>query len=113
MFNFKEKKIRVFDSLEEMTQLLSGKDRVLLKGKWSGYFLFRQEDEFFLIKNKCPHQNKPLIEGSCVNKRWVCPWHQYRFDLKNGRGHGLYLDTHELVKDENGYYFTKSVFSLF
>lgn len=113
MFSYKEKKVKVFDSIQKAEKKLHNQDKVLLEGKYSGYFLFKKEGDYYLIKNKCPHQNKPLFEGHCENKSWVCPWHQYAFSLENGRGNGLYLEIIPLTKNEKGLFYTKTVFSIF
>ncbi|MFM8741551.1 MAG: Rieske (2Fe-2S) protein [Cytophagales bacterium] len=39
-----------------------------------------------VIANKCPHNGESLSKGT-VNYlgEVICPWHGYRFNLKNGR----------------------------
>jgi nitrite reductase/ring-hydroxylating ferredoxin subunit len=113
MFNFKVKTYKVFESKNELEELLSGKSKAKLKGRWAGFFVLKERDQYYLIRNKCPHQKKPLFDGSCENGTWVCPWHQYHFDLENGRGHGTYLERYKLFQQNDGLYFSKEVFSLF
>lgn len=113
MFHYKEKKYKVFESVDQANELLEGKAKAKLNGKWSKYFLINENNKYYLIRNLCPHQKKPIFEGKCIDNGWQCPWHQYTFDLKNGRGHGLYLEIHELSIDKNGLFMVKEVFSIF
>ena len=46
--------------------------------------LFRLGDAFFAISNVCPHQGGPLGEGKIEGDQVVCPWHAWRFNLKDG-----------------------------
>ena len=47
--------------------------------------VFNVGGEYSAIDDCCPHQGAPLseghLEGSCV----TCPWHAWRFDVKDGR----------------------------
>jgi nitrite reductase/ring-hydroxylating ferredoxin subunit len=52
-------------------------------------------DQLFAFADKCPHTGAFLNEGE-IDKygSLVCPMHQYRFDMRNGRnvsGEGYYL----------------------
>ena len=46
----------------------------------------RVGDELFAIQNACPHFGGPLGEGqlSTARKELICPWHRFRFDLRDG-----------------------------
>jgi len=79
-----------------------------------GEVLFVRKDEnVFALKNKCPHQGKPLEGCEIQDKHVVCPWHQYKFNLENGRGHGLYLETYKLEETQEGFYLLYTYFSWF
>jgi 3-phenylpropionate/trans-cinnamate dioxygenase ferredoxin subunit len=59
------------------------------------------DDEFFAVRNKCPHKGAPLCEGTVAgtfvpsgpheyvygmeNRVLRCPWHGWEFDLTTGR----------------------------
>lgn len=45
---------------------------------------------FYAFDNNCPHADQPLHEGiiSPANEI-VCPWHNYRFDLRSGHESSL------------------------
>jgi nitrite reductase/ring-hydroxylating ferredoxin subunit len=63
--------------------------------------VFRVEDEFFAIRNRCPHQGGPLCKGRL--SQWAvasapgqvrmegpprlvaCPWHGWEYDLETGQ----------------------------
>lgn len=58
-------------------------------------------DDFFAVRNKCPHRGAPLCEGTVagtflpsaphdyvygLEKRVIrCPWHGWEFDLTTGQ----------------------------
>lgn len=46
--------------------------------------LVRREGKLFAYRNECPHQGMPLHDGEVCDDVVECPWHGYRFDLRNG-----------------------------
>ncbi len=45
------------------------------------------DGEYFALENSCPHQGGPLGEGSIDDSgRLSCPWHGWRFCLRDGKG---------------------------
>lgn len=46
--------------------------------------LFNVGGEFFAIHNTCPHRGGPLGEGFLEGEVVTCPWHGWRFNVKNG-----------------------------
>lgn len=46
--------------------------------------LCRHGDEFYVLENRCTHEDAPLNEGSLVDGELECPWHGAHFDLKSG-----------------------------
>jgi len=52
-------------------------------------------DQLFAFADKCPHTGALLKEGEIDKSgNLVCPMHQYKFDMRNGRnvsGEGYYL----------------------
>ncbi|MBI3803736.1 MAG: non-heme iron oxygenase ferredoxin subunit [Nitrospirae bacterium] len=46
--------------------------------------LFRLGDEFYATSNLCLHQAGPLSEGKIEGEQVVCPWHYWRFNIKDG-----------------------------
>ncbi len=76
-------------------------------------FVKQHDNTVIAMDNKCPHQNLPLKGCKISGGNVVCPWHQYRFDLKTGRGHGLFLQTYELEENHEGYFLKRTYFSWF
>ncbi|OKS85986.1 Rieske (2Fe-2S) protein [Mucilaginibacter polytrichastri] len=48
--------------------------------------LVNDNDTFFALAAKCPHAGADLSEGWCENKKLICPFHRYSYDLATGRG---------------------------
>jgi nitrite reductase/ring-hydroxylating ferredoxin subunit len=48
----------------------------------------RFEGEYAALHNKCPHQGRPLGEGSIENGWLRCPWHGWDFHPITGRSPG-------------------------
>ena len=40
---------------------------------------------FYAIAGECPHQGGPIAQGDLEGTVVTCPWHNFRFDVKNGR----------------------------
>jgi nitrite reductase/ring-hydroxylating ferredoxin subunit len=48
--------------------------------------LFRPErDAVYAVDNLCPHQGYPLYQGDLKDCVLTCVWHNYKFDLHDGR----------------------------
>ena len=46
--------------------------------------LFNVNGQFFAISNTCPHRGGPLGEGFLEEDVVTCPWHGWKFNVKNG-----------------------------
>ena len=46
--------------------------------------VFLQDGEFFAIDDFCPHQGASLAGGFVDGCTVACPWHYWRFSLKDG-----------------------------
>ncbi|MEX1002877.1 MAG: Rieske (2Fe-2S) protein [Crocinitomicaceae bacterium] len=109
----KTKWVRFAKDETELDKIFMGKSCVPLKVNATAVVLVKHQGEIYLVKNRCPHQGKPLDQASCEDGFIVCPWHQYAFDLKTGRGSGLYLENYPVEKREDGYYAAFEYFSWF
>ncbi len=49
------------------------------------FAVFSHEGEVVVLDGRCPHKGGPLGEGVLRDGAVVCPWHWYRFDLRDGR----------------------------
>jgi len=64
--------------------------------------LFHLPDGVYATSNVCPHQGGPLSEGQIDGEIVVCPWHQWRFDIKTGCAVGrskLKIDTYPVLEE--------------
>lgn len=43
------------------------------------------EGEYYAIDNTCSHEGGPLADGKLLGYEVQCPWHQSRFDMRNGK----------------------------
>jgi len=46
--------------------------------------VFRQADGWFAIDDLCPHMGASLAEGYVEGQTVTCPWHAWRFCIKDG-----------------------------
>ncbi|HFE44010.1 MAG TPA: Rieske (2Fe-2S) protein, partial [Nannocystis exedens] len=44
-----------------------------------------QTEEFYAIDNRCPHEGYPLARGPVRDCVVTCPWHNFKFDLRDGQ----------------------------
>lgn len=75
-------------------------DRKVIKVRKMGIIVVRKEDNFYALRNACPHQgaefDKGVLRGAarasevreiCYEKPGgflYCPWHHWSFDVENG-----------------------------
>lgn len=45
----------------------------------------RQGELVFAVDARCPHVGGPLDRGRLEEGELICPWHRWRFRLKDGR----------------------------
>ena len=63
--------------------LVDGQGRVVTVGK-KRLALFRVDGEFYCLANVCKHWGAPLGEGPLDGYFVMCPWHGWRFDVRDG-----------------------------
>lgn len=68
---------------------------------------------FFALRDKCPHQNKPLSEGYSIDDRVICIYHQFSFDVYTGLGSCGGVDNYSIEKREDGVFLGIQYLSLF
>ena len=47
--------------------------------------LFREGDQVFALRDRCPHQGTPIAGGRSEDGEAICPEHGWRFKLATGR----------------------------
>jgi len=69
--------------------------------------LVKVGDEFFATQSRCPHAGADLSQGFCKDKKLICAFHRYEYDLTTGRGapgQGDYINTYPLEQRADGLY---------
>ena len=51
---------------------------------WGTLALFVVDGEVRCVQAFCPHLQGPLFQGSVARGVVTCPWHGWRYDLRNG-----------------------------
>jgi nitrite reductase/ring-hydroxylating ferredoxin subunit len=72
-----------FFRLEKITNLHDGYRRVFHAGRLS-LLLIQQDGRRFLLRNRCPHKDFPLHDGTLQGTRLRCRHHGMDFDLAQG-----------------------------
>jgi ferredoxin-thioredoxin reductase catalytic chain len=65
------------------TDMRDGESRHVKVGK-RDIALFRVEGRFFALSNLCRHAFGPLAEGFLDGHVVMCPWHGWRYDVRDG-----------------------------
>src|SRR5688500_7316319 len=47
--------------------------------------IFHADDGYFAVDARCPHEGYPLAKGDVDGCTLTCIWHNYQFDLRDGR----------------------------
>lgn len=45
----------------------------------------RGQDTIYAVDNRCPHEGYPLVQGYVKDCLLTCAWHNFKFDLRDGR----------------------------
>ena len=64
--------------------LADGQARVVHVGKRDIALVRKAADEFYALSNLCRHAFGPLSEGFVDGHFLVCPWHGWRYDVRDG-----------------------------
>lgn len=71
-------------ALEKLHQLYDGYRRLVRIGGHD-YLLLQEAGKLYLLLNRCPHQQAPLLQASIVNGQLRCPRHGMLFDLQTAQ----------------------------
>ncbi len=67
----------------KLNDLIEGEGKVISVGK-KLLGVFKQGTEIFAIDDVCPHMGASLSSGYVEDGVVTCPWHAWRFRLKDG-----------------------------
>ena len=73
----------------------------LVKVKNRKICLVKVDDDFFATQSRCPHAGADLSQGFCKDKKLICAFHRYEYDLQTGRGaigQGDYIDIYPVKR---------------
>lgn len=72
-----------FKTVADVGEIPEGEGRTYsVNGRMIAVFL--SEGEYLAISDTCPHMGASLGAGAVDNGAVSCPWHAWRFSLKNG-----------------------------
>jgi nitrite reductase/ring-hydroxylating ferredoxin subunit len=58
---------------------------VLRLGRRQLAILRNEEGQLWAVDNRCPHEGYPLAQGQLRGCTLTCAWHNFKFDLRDGR----------------------------
>ena len=59
--------------------------KVCAQAEESPVVICRVQDQWFAVRNVCPHAGMPLGDGDLSGHVLTCPYHGYAYNIKNGR----------------------------
>ncbi len=72
-----------FIAVAKLGDIPSGEGRTYpVNGKMVGIFFI--DDAYFAINDACPHMGASLASGYVEDGAVTCPWHAWRFCIKDG-----------------------------
>lgn len=113
MFSMRVKWFPLFNSKEEMDATLSIRQSTIVHTIYGNFLLLKSDEKYFVFDNRCPHQNQSLENCRVEKDQIICPFHQYRFSIENGRGHGMCINKHQIRITERGVEIGIEKFSIF
>jgi nitrite reductase (NADH) small subunit len=72
-----------FHTVCKVTELKQGEGKTVTVGS-KLIALFQINGDYFAIEDCCPHMGAPLSGGYVENGIVTCPWHAWRFRLRDG-----------------------------
>ncbi|MDX1969587.1 MAG: Rieske 2Fe-2S domain-containing protein [Planctomycetaceae bacterium] len=72
-----------FQTVAKVGQIPDGEGRVFTVNSRL-IAVFQKSGEYFAINDTCPHMGASLAEGYLDGHNVICPWHAWRFCIKDG-----------------------------
>jgi nitrite reductase/ring-hydroxylating ferredoxin subunit len=110
LFSEKIKRYYVAESMGDLGAQVVANKELIRRFSFGSVLFVRDASIIRAVAAKCPHQGKSLKGCKIVADHVVCPWHQYRFALDTGRGHGLHLEVYPLIETPTGLYLERTYF---
>ncbi len=68
-----------------LSELKEAKRKLISLDSGQEALLFYSNDTVYAVESLCPHEGGPLSEGELKGEEIICPWHEWRFDITNGK----------------------------
>jgi nitrite reductase (NADH) small subunit/3-phenylpropionate/trans-cinnamate dioxygenase ferredoxin subunit len=79
-----EKRVSEFETVGKVSDFEDGQGRAVpVEGRMVA--VFRKGEDWYAIDDLCPHMGASLAEGYVDDDTVTCPWHAWRFCIKNGQ----------------------------
>ena len=75
-----------FVAVAQEQSVAVGRGRTVVVGG-EAVAIFRAESGWFAIDDACTHEDAPLGEGALEGDTVICPYHDWRYDLRTGACH--------------------------
>lgn len=72
-----------YQSVAKIGDIPEGEGRAFRLDGWM-IAVFRLDGEHFALNDTCPHMGASLAEGYVEESAVTCPWHAWRFCVKDG-----------------------------
>lgn len=100
--------VKIFSGEAEAREKMKDKKLQLLIIHGKRLCLAMHRQEFFAVQDACTHNSESLSRGAInILGEVICPWHNYRFDLRSGREcstRSSDLKTYPVKINEEGFY---------
>ena len=73
-----------FTTVASVGDIPEGKGASFVVGDWV-VAVFCVDAAYYAIEDQCPHMGSPLADGDVENGVVTCAWHQWRFQLSDGK----------------------------
>lgn len=97
---------KIFENETEFKNYIQPNTFVVFEFKNEKICVTQNNDGYFAVQDKCPHNGASLSKGFCTKQNEiVCPLHRYSFDLKSGKatsGGAFALKTYPIEIKSNG-----------
>lgn len=69
----------------EAAEITPGQPKLVRSGKHDLAVVRTDDQGLYAVANSCPHEGYPLVQGYVRDCTLTCPWHNFKFDLRDGK----------------------------